>query len=111
MSANDYDLQLEELELRSTFRLLSSGSFDAAAFAELRAHVCQKAEALRGEYVLSKQLLKALRGASSAIRNQSAHVAEARAHLSVADDFEMLLDLLIAGEGCEDRTPGSPRIL
>ncbi|RYG86562.1 MAG: hypothetical protein EON58_21595 [Alphaproteobacteria bacterium] len=111
MSANDFDLELESLQLGSTGRLLATESFDVIAFQALREHVCRKAEELRGEYVISKQLLKCLREASGAIRNQAAHVVAAREHLSVADDFEMLLDLLIAGEGCGDRQPGVPRII
>ena len=111
MNVNDYDLELEELEHRSTMRLLASETFNAAAFEALREHVCRKAEQLRNEFVISKQVLRCLRGASGAIRNQAAHVPAAREHLHVADQFEMLIDLLIAGEGCGDRQPRMPRII
>jgi hypothetical protein len=111
MNVNDYDLELEELHRRATMRLLASESFDPAAFKALREHICRKAEDLRGEYVISKQILKCLREPSGVIRNQAEHVPAAREQLSVADDFEILLDLLIAGEGCADRQPGVPRIL
>ena len=110
MSVNDYDLELEELQRRSTGRLLLSESFDASAFKAVRQHICRKADALRGEYVISKQILKCLREASGALRDQTAHIPGAHERLFLADDFEMLLDLLIAGEGCEDRQPGVPRI-
>lgn len=111
MNVNDYDLKLEELQRRATVRLLASDSFDAAAFNALREHICRKAKELRNEYVISKQILKCLREASGAIRNQAEHVAAVREHLPVANDFEMLLDLLIAGEGSSDRQPGVPRII
>ncbi len=111
MSANDHDIELEELQRRATGRLLSSESFDPTAFQALREHICRKAEDLRSEYVISKQVLKCLHETSGAIRNQAAHVLSAREHLSVADDFEMLLDLIILGEGCDDRKPGVPRII
>lgn len=111
MNVNDYDLQLEELQRRSTMRLLASETFDTEAFAALKAHICRKAEDLRNEYVISKQILKCLREASAAIRNQAEHVSAAREKLHVANDFEMLLDLLIAGEGCADRQRGVPRII
>lgn len=111
MSVNDYDLELEELQRRSVERLFSAESFDAAAFAALREHICGKAEALRNEFVISKQMLSCLRDASKAIRSRAEYIPAARENLRVADDFEMLLDLLIAGEGCQDRQPGVPRII
>jgi len=111
MSENDYDLELEELQRRSVGRLLSSESFDAAAFEELRMHICRKAESLRTEHVISKQILKCLREASSSIRNQAEHIPVLREGLSMASNFELLLDLIIAGEGCGDRQPGVPRTL
>lgn len=111
MSVNNFDLELDELQRRATGRLLTAETFDLDAFRALRAHICRKAEQLRDEFVISKQLLSCLRGASGAIRNQAPYVTAARDHLSVADDFELLLDLIIAGEGCEDRRPGIPRIV
>jgi hypothetical protein len=111
MSANHFDVDLDDLQRQSTGRLLSSETFDYDGFRALREHICRKAEQLRGEFVVSKQLLACLRGASGAIRNQAEHVAAARDHLAMADDFELLLDLIIAGEGCDDRQPGVPRII
>jgi len=92
-------------------RLLASEIFDAEAFTALREHICRKAEELRKEHVISKRILKCLREASGAIRNQAQYVPAARENLHVANDFEMLLDLLIAGKGCADRQPGVPRII
>lgn len=111
MSANHFDFELDELQRRSTGRLLAAETFDRAAFQALREHICRKAEQLRGESVVSKQLLACLRGASEAIRNQASHVAAAGEHLALADEFDLLLDVIIAGEGCGDRQPGVPRIL
>jgi hypothetical protein len=111
MAVNDYDLTLEELVTNSTMRLLASESFDLASFNALYDYLCQKAEILRAEYVISKQVLDSLRMASKAIRNQAPYVADARANLGLADKFEMLLDLMIIGETPRDRTPGTPRII
>lgn len=111
MHVNDYDLELEELHRRATVRLLAADHFDPEAFNALRQHICRKAEDLRTEFVISKQILECLRQASGAIRSRSEHLPAVRGHLAVANDFEMLLDLLIAGEGCDDRQPGVPRII
>jgi len=92
-------------------RLLASDSFDLAAFDALYNYLGQKAEALKSEYVISKQVLSCLRNASKAIRNQAPHVAAARENLRLADKFEMLLDLMIIGESPRDRQPGVPRIV
>jgi hypothetical protein len=111
MSVNDYDLELEELQRRATGRLLAAESFDATAFVALREHICGKAELLRSEYVISKQLLRCLREAARAVRSRAEYVPGARENLHIANDFEMLLDLLIAGEGCCDRQPEGSRIV
>jgi|APFEC2959095171_1045051.scaffolds.fasta_scaffold00236_58 hypothetical protein len=111
MYVNDRDLELEELQRRATIRLLAADHFDPEAFHALRQHICRKAEDLRAEHTISKQILECLRQAPKAIRSRAEYLPAVRDHLSVADDFEMLLDLLIAGEGCEDRKPGAPRVI
>ncbi|MFC5343848.1 hypothetical protein ACETK8_20295 (plasmid) [Brevundimonas staleyi] len=111
MAANDYDLALEELTRASTMRLLASESFDLPSFAALYDHLGQKAEALKSEHVISKQILDALRNAAKAIRNQAPYVTGARENIALADKFEVLLDLMIIGEGPRDRAPGVPRIV
>lgn len=111
MSGNDFDLELEQLGKQATGRLLMADSFDGAAFEALYDYIASKAPNLREEYVLSKQILACLRQASAAIRSRSDYVPAARQNLSVADKFDMLLDLLIAGEDPADRRPGVPRII
>lgn len=111
MSANQYDLELEQLGEKATGRLLIADTFDEAAFERLYEYLVGKAGDLREESVLSKQILKCLRQASRAIRSRSEYVASVRDGLAVADKFEMLLDLLIAGENPSDRRPGIPRII
>lgn len=111
MAITDYDLTLEELARRATSRLLSSESFDLAAFAALYDYLCAKAEEVRTEHVISKQVLSCLRGASGAIRSQAPYISGARENLGLADKFDMLLDLMIIGETPRDRMPGQPRVL
>lgn len=111
MEPNAYDLQLEELAKQSTIRLLSAEIFDRQAFLNLKSCIEGKAGALRETSVLSKQILGCLRSAAAAIRNQAPHVREAEANLLLADEFEMLLDLLIMSETPQDRLPGVPRIV
>lgn len=111
MSANHFDPELEQLDQRATGRLLTADTFDGSAFDALYAHLTSKAETLRNESVLSKQLLKSLRQAATAVRSRSEYVSAARDNLAVADKFEMLLDLLIAGEHPDDRKSGVPRIV
>lgn len=111
MSANHYDLELEQLGERATGRLLMADTFDGGAFEALYDHLASKAGVLRGESVLSKQILACLRQASAAIRSRSEYVPAAKDSLAVADRFEMLLDLLIAGQDPADRKPGIPRII
>lgn len=111
MSANHFDLELEQLGEKAMGRLLTADSFDGAAFEALYDYLASKARDLRDESVLSKQLLACLRQASGAIHSRAEYVAAARQNLHVADKFDMLLDLLIAGEDPADRRPGAPRII
>lgn len=111
MRASDYDPELEELNRRSTDRLLCAEVFDSAAFAALKDYLCRKAEAVKAEHVISKQLLGCLRGAAEAIRSRAAYVAGAKENLALAAEFDMILDLMLRGEGCGDRSPDQPRIL
>ena len=111
MAATDYDLALEELERRSTERLLCADVYDAEAFAKLHGYISSKAQELNQEFVLPKQLLKAIRTAAEAVRSRAEYVQDARNNISIANDFDMLLDLLIASENPADRQPGVPRIL
>ncbi|MCL9998342.1 MAG: hypothetical protein NBV68_03085 [Erythrobacter sp.] len=111
MTPSNFDPQLEELDRRATLRLLTAETFDAGAFAELWEYLSQKAEAIKRDYVISKQVLGSLRNASTAIRNQAPYVPLARENIELADRFEMLLDLMIIGDSPADRTPGVPRII
>lgn len=110
MSPNDFDLQLVELQRRSVGRLVSADVFDEAAFRDLKAYLCKKAELLKGEYVVSKQVVVCLLEAVAAIESRAAYVEEAKRNAHMGDEFYMLLGLIAGGEGCNDRKPGVPRV-
>lgn len=111
MRASDYDPDLEELNRRATERLLCAEVFDAAAFAALKDYLCRKAKAVKAEHVVSKQFLSCLRGAAEAIRSRAAYVAGAKKNMALAAEFDMILVLMIRGEGCGDRSSDEPRII
>ena len=110
MSANHYDLELEELTRNSVGRLRTSEVFDPQAFYDLKAYIWSKSEALRDESTISKQLLKCLRDATEVITIRADYLPEAKEHLAMAYEFMHILDCLILGEVQSDRTPGVPRI-
>jgi len=111
VSENHFDPVLDELRRRAVDRLLAVEVFDEAAFNALEDHLWKKAEGLRHEYTISKQVLSCLRSAAGAIWSRSEHDPAVRKHLHRANDFEALLDRLIAGEVRSDRRPGVPRIV
>jgi len=111
MSTLHYDLELEELRQRASGRLLTVDAFDVAAFEALREYIAGKANDLREKSVLSKQLLSCLREATKAIESRAAYVPAVREHQVIANEFELLLDLLIASESPDDRKRGAPRII
>ena len=111
MAASHFDLQLEELRRKSVGRLLTADVFDLAAFEELKAYLWEKAEQLRAEFVVSKQILSCPRSASNAIQSRAEYLPKVREHVAFSEEFARLLDAIIAGEVKNDRTPGVPRIL
>lgn len=90
-------------------RLLAADTFDGDAFDALKLHLCQKAELIKGEHVISKQVLDCLLSAAKAIESRVEYVPAARANQARAGEFYMLLDLMVIGESCNDRQPGVPR--
>jgi hypothetical protein len=111
VSENQFDPVLEELKKRSIDRLLGADTFDASAFEAFKTHLWRKAEGLQREYCISKQILLSLRSATSAIRSRAEYLPSVREQLHWADEFELMLDQLIAGETRLDRQPGVPRII
>lgn len=111
MNSSDFDPHLQELGERSIHRLLAADVFDRDAFDALKAYLCEKAEMIKGEHVVSKQVIQCLLSATEAIESRAEYVPEARASRFMASEFEMLLGLIAIGEGCNDRKPSVPRIL
>lgn len=111
MKPSDHDLELEELDRRATSRLLTADTFDLSAFRSLLGYLSEKAEAIKGEHVISKQVLGSMRAAASAIRSRATYVQQAHDNLGLAAEFDILLDLMIIGESPQDRVPGVPRIV
>ncbi|KQZ41757.1 hypothetical protein ASD63_16205 [Ensifer sp. Root558] len=110
VSENQFDVVLERLTDQAVGRLLKSDTFDASAFDALEDHIWQKAEGLQSEYAISKQILLSLRSAGDAIRSRAKYLPALQEQLQRADDFDLILDRLIAGETRSDRKSGVPRI-
>lgn len=111
MSENDFDTRLEELVDRSVGKLLKADSFDPSSFGALKDYLWQKAEGLQHEYCVSKQILRTLRSAVAAIRSRAEYLPAVREQLHFANDFDVMLDGLIAGETRAVRTSGGPRVI
>lgn len=110
MPASDFDLELQDLHRKSVLRLLAADTFDESAFLELRRYLCEKAELIKSEHVVSKQVLSVLLEAAGAIESRAEYVPAARSNLGMANEFHVLLGLMAIGEACGDRVPGAPRI-
>ena len=110
MKPSDFDIELEKLFNQSVGRLLSSDDFSGSAFSNLYEYLCTKAESIKEEHVVSKQVISYIFSAQRAIENSSCHNQEASKHLQLANDFSYLLELISRGETPNDRKPGVPRI-
>ena len=106
-----YDQSLAELAECSVGRLLMAEVFDEKAFVDLEKYLWKKAEGMKDEHVISKQVLKLLLSASSAVRSRAEYIPEVAAHLQWADRFEMMLHQFVDGETVQHRRPGVPRVL
>jgi hypothetical protein len=110
MKASDFDIELEELHKRSAGRLLTADVFDKAAFIALKEYLCAKAELIKGEHVISKQVVKCLLDVASLIESRVEWNEDVREYAYLANEFYNLLGMMAIGEGCNDRKPGVPRV-
>lgn len=111
MRPSDFDLELDELHKRSVGRLIGSETFDAVAFSQLYEYLCVKAEKIKDEHVVSKQVISAVFSAQRSIENAVPYNAQAKESLSLAGKFSLLLELIGIGETPNDRKPGMPRVV
>ena len=111
MQLSEYDLKLESLHSNSVGRLSLADTFSPAAFDELYQYLCKKAELLKPEYVVSKQIIAVIISAQRAIENSAAYNTEGRNHQAMANQFATLLDLIARSEAPSDRVPGVPRVV
>lgn len=111
MTPSDFDLDLEELYKKSVGRLIASESFDGAAFARLYEYLGDKAERIKSEHVVSKQVVMTILSAQSAIENAAPYNPQAKEGLPFVGKFSMLLGLISIGESPRDRQPGVPRVV
>lgn len=110
MKPSDFDLELEELRRKAIVPLVDE-VFDKAAFQALKDYLCKKAELIKSEHVVSKQVLMCLIEASRIIESRAERITAVRENLALAREFEMLIGLVASGEGCSDRKPGVPRVI
>jgi hypothetical protein len=105
------DAMLSELEGKSTHRLRAAEVFDHAAFLSLLTYLRERAKELRYDAAIPKQIVLAILGASTAITSRAEYLPEVRAHLALANEFDVLLDLIARGEDPDGRKPSVPRIV
>jgi hypothetical protein len=110
MHVNAHDTHLEDLKYRSVDRLMMAEVYDAEAFEALRSYLVEKGEALRSEYTISKQVLACLLQATSVIKSRAEYLPEVRGHLAMAEAFSSILYAMVAGETCQPRVTGVPRV-
>jgi hypothetical protein len=101
---NDFDLVLKDLAENSIGKFRRLQTFDSDAFEQLYAHLELKADKLKSQSTISKQVLSVILDAGNVI-------AEAENNIGLQTKFSMLLPLLAINESPKDRVPGVPRII
>jgi len=85
---------------------------DVAVFERIDYEAAGFARILKGQALVPRSLLNELRTATKVLRAEAPYVDRERNALeSMADKLEMTFDLILKGEGPEDRIPGVPRII
>lgn len=110
MSPSDFDIELKDLYERSVGQRMTD-YFDYSAFEALYEHLSQKAELIKSEHVVSKQVLHYLLSAQQVIESRAEYLPAAKQNIQLAKKFAMLLGLIAIGEGSNDRKPGVPRVI
>jgi hypothetical protein len=110
MAASDFDLELVELRRKSVGRLVAAEAFDQQAFDDLWTYLCEKAELIKQEHVISKQVISLVLEAAAVIESRAPRVEGARKNAHLVMQHHNLLGLLAHGEGCADRVPGVARV-
>ena len=110
MQNSDYDLHLEELMKNSVHKLFQIDVFDLDAFNKLYKHLCNKAELIKNDHVVSKQIMSCIFQAQRRIENTAEFNSVVKDNLELANKFALLLELIANGEAPDERKPGVPRI-
>lgn len=110
MSPSDFDIELKDLYEKSVGQLMTD-YFDSSAFEAFYIYLRQKAELIKPEHVVSKQVLHYLLSAQQAIESRAEYLPAVKVNVHLAKDFATLLGLIAIGEGSNDRKSGVPRII
>lgn len=91
--------------------LQTAGVVDRARFSALLSAVAAVAAQLKGTDLISKSLLREIVTTAKVLRAEALHLPdEGAALVRVADELDVLCDLILADETPDDRRPGVPRI-
>jgi hypothetical protein len=85
---------------------------DATALSQLKADARAIALSLKDKASVPKKLLWEIRSLSKILRAEAPYINKGNNDLaSVADEFEMTLDLILIGDTHETRQSGRPRVI
>lgn len=112
---NDLELARKKFETCIGDFLLSIQTnriVDHEAFREVDAQAKNLARLLRDKETVSKSLLNGLYTASKILRAEAPYLGgETSSVIKMADQLELIFDLILRGECPADRVPGVPRII
>jgi hypothetical protein len=101
---NHFDLELKELAYNSTDKYIMRAVFDQKAFERLYEYLEKKADQLKSESTISKQIVGTILKTANLLESQ---IKEKE----LAKKFKDLLELMAISESPGDREPGAPRII
>ncbi|WP_220811783.1 hypothetical protein [Pseudomonas paralcaligenes] len=111
MNQSDFDPELEDLYQKSVKRLACAEVFDHQAFTNLLTYMRKKAGLIVGDFVISKQVVFYLLQAESFITKKAHWLPEVESHVSMAQEFSLLLSQIASGIDPAERQPGVPRVV
>lgn len=85
MNPENYDLKREELTGKAACKLLSSDTFYLIAHDRLYKYICERAEEIKSEYVVSKQIVFSIYSAQRAIESTAGYNQQSKSNLVMAE--------------------------
>ncbi len=105
----EFDFELNELFEMAVGKLTNIEVYDSVAFDALLRKLSTMIDECKDEAMISRQILKCIQLAKSAVGNRVGYVEGI--NIKLVTQYEEMMTALTMNERIMDRTPGKPRVV